>query len=92
MKHLEGGAAYHIARKQIPCKGGAKVAGLKLEMFIFDPFTRAERTTLFEVRSARMCSLCALQSVHSPASGIRGRALGVTGGVRGPLTAATRFP
>jgi len=43
------GAAYHIARKAIPSKGGDKVAGVKLEMFIFDPFHTAEKTTLFEV-------------------------------------------
>jgi hypothetical protein len=48
-QHLAGGAAYHIARKQIPSKGGQRVAGLKLEMFIFDPFERADRTALVEV-------------------------------------------
>jgi UDP-N-acetylglucosamine/UDP-N-acetylgalactosamine diphosphorylase len=42
--------AYHIARKQIPSKGGVKVAGVKLEMFIFDPFgTTGSATTLMEV-------------------------------------------
>ena len=44
------GAAYHIARKAIPSKGGAKVPGVKLEMFIFDPFHTAGKTTLFEAR------------------------------------------
>lgn len=43
------GAAYHVARKAIPSKSGEKVAGVKLEMFIFDPFRTADRTTLFEV-------------------------------------------
>jgi UDP-N-acetylglucosamine/UDP-N-acetylgalactosamine diphosphorylase len=49
-QHLRTAAVYHIAHKQIPAKGGVKVPGLKLEMFIFDPFHTAEKTTLFEVR------------------------------------------
>lgn len=48
-QHLRTAAVYHIAHKQIPAKGGVKVPGLKLEMFIFDPFHTAEKTTLFEV-------------------------------------------
>ncbi len=49
-QHLRTAAVYHIAHKQIPAKGGVKVPGLKLEMFIFDPFHTADKTTLFEVR------------------------------------------
>ncbi|KAI8462664.1 MAG: nucleotide-diphospho-sugar transferase [Monoraphidium minutum] len=50
VKALSGpGAAYHVARKAIPSKTGAKIPGVKLEMFIFDPFHTAEATTLFEV-------------------------------------------
>jgi hypothetical protein len=48
-QHLRSAAVYHIAHKQIPAKGGVKVPGLKLEMFIFDPFCTADKTTLFEV-------------------------------------------
>jgi len=48
-QHLRTAAVYHIAHKQIPAKGGVKVPGLKLEMFIFDPFHTAETTTLYEV-------------------------------------------
>ena len=47
---LAAAGAYHIARKQIPSKGGVKVAGVKLEMFIFDPFHTAKAVTLMEVR------------------------------------------
>lgn len=47
--HLRTAAVYHIANKNIPAMGGVKVPGLKLEMFIFDPFHTAERTTLYEV-------------------------------------------
>lgn len=47
--HLRTAAVYHIAHKQIPSKGGVKVPGLKLEMFIFDPFDTADNTTLYEV-------------------------------------------
>jgi UDP-N-acetylglucosamine/UDP-N-acetylgalactosamine diphosphorylase len=47
---LAAAGAYHIARKQIPSKGGLKVPGIKLEMFIFDPFHSAETTLLMEVR------------------------------------------
>lgn len=46
---LAQAAAYHIANKQIPAKGGGKVPGIKLEMFIFDPFHTAETVTLVEV-------------------------------------------
>jgi UDP-N-acetylglucosamine/UDP-N-acetylgalactosamine diphosphorylase len=49
-QHLRNAAVYHIAHKQIPAKGGVTVPGLKLEMFIFDPFHTADKTTLFEVR------------------------------------------
>lgn len=50
VKALSGpGAAYHIARKAIPSKSGEKIPGVKLEMFIFDPFHTAKKTTLFEV-------------------------------------------
>ena len=48
-QHLRSAAVYHIAHKQIPAKGGVKVPGLKLEMFIFDPFCTADKTTLLEV-------------------------------------------
>jgi UDP-N-acetylglucosamine/UDP-N-acetylgalactosamine diphosphorylase len=51
VQQLEQAAAYHIANKQIPEKGGGKVPGVKLEMFIFDPFHSAKDVTLFEVRS-----------------------------------------
>lgn len=40
---------YHIARKKIPSMDGP-VAGIKLELFIFDTFPLASSTALFEVR------------------------------------------
>lgn len=51
---LAEGAAYHVARKKIPCRGapGAGVAGVKLELFIFDTFPSAERFALMEVARA----------------------------------------
>jgi UDP-N-acetylglucosamine/UDP-N-acetylgalactosamine diphosphorylase len=49
-QQLEQAAAYHIAHKQIPEKSGGKVPGVKLEMFVFDPFHSAKDVTLFEVR------------------------------------------
>jgi UDP-N-acetylglucosamine/UDP-N-acetylgalactosamine diphosphorylase len=49
-QQLQQAAAYHIANKQIPERRGGKVAGVKLEMFIFDPFHSAKDVTLFEVR------------------------------------------
>ncbi|KAF8060101.1 GLCNAC1PUT2 [Scenedesmus sp. PABB004] len=49
---LRAAGAYHLARKAIPAKGGGAVGGLKLEMFIFDPFASAERATLLEVERA----------------------------------------
>jgi UDP-N-acetylglucosamine/UDP-N-acetylgalactosamine diphosphorylase len=51
-QQLQQAAAYHIAHKQIPESRGGKVAGVKLEMFIFDPFHSAKDVTLFEVRTA----------------------------------------
>lgn len=48
-QQLQAAAAYHIAAKQIPEKRGGKVPGVKLEMFIFDPFHSAKDVTLFEV-------------------------------------------
>lgn len=39
---------YHIARKTIPTAAGP-VAGVKLELFIFDTFPWAQRTALLEV-------------------------------------------
>lgn len=48
---MEGGAAYHIARKKIPSKSGP-VAGIKLEMFIFDTFPLASKNVLFEIERA----------------------------------------
>eukprot|EP00892_Ulva_mutabilis_P003339 jgi/Ulvmu1/1377/UM011_0105.1 len=49
-KHVEnGGARYHIARKQIPSREGP-VQGIKLEQFIFDVFPLAQRAVLMEVR------------------------------------------
>lgn len=61
-QHLRTAAVYHIAHKQIPAKGGVKVPGLKLEMFIFDPFHTADKTTLFEVGAAAALGLldCAI--------------------------------
>ncbi len=38
--HLREGAAYHVAKKKIPSKDGP-VAGIKLELFIFDTFPLA---------------------------------------------------
>ncbi|KAF6254097.1 nucleotide-diphospho-sugar transferase [Scenedesmus sp. NREL 46B-D3] len=49
VQQLQQAAAYHIAHKQIPERGGGKVPGVKLEMFIFDPFCSAKDVTLFEV-------------------------------------------
>jgi len=46
--HLAQGTAYHIARKQIPSKDGP-VQGIKLELFIFDPFPIANKVALMEV-------------------------------------------
>ncbi|EFN54432.1 hypothetical protein CHLNCDRAFT_31829 [Chlorella variabilis] len=40
---------YHVARKKIPSLDGP-VAGVKLELFIFDTFPLAASTALFEVR------------------------------------------
>lgn len=40
---------YHIARKKIASKDGP-VAGVKLELFIFDTFPLADSTALFEVK------------------------------------------
>lgn len=40
---------YHVARKQIPSIHG-KVAGVKLELFIFDTFSMANETALMEVK------------------------------------------
>jgi hypothetical protein len=54
-QHLRRAAVYHIAHKQIPAKGGVKVPGLKLEMFIFDPFCTADKTTLLEVCVDTVC-------------------------------------
>ena len=48
---LSGEGRYHLARKQIPSLGG-KVAGVKLELFIFDAFPWAEHTALLEVARA----------------------------------------
>eukprot|EP00879_Flechtneria_rotunda_P014409 GHRR01015056.1.p1 GENE.GHRR01015056.1~~GHRR01015056.1.p1 ORF type:complete len:409 (+),score=142.06 GHRR01015056.1:496-1722(+) len=48
-EQLSAAAKYHIANKQIHAKAGTKVPGIKLEMFIFDPFHTAEKTILFEV-------------------------------------------
>jgi UDP-N-acetylglucosamine/UDP-N-acetylgalactosamine diphosphorylase len=42
------GGRYHVAKKQIPSMGG-KVDGVKLELFIFDTFSAAERWGLMEV-------------------------------------------
>ncbi len=47
----DGSAAYHIARKKIPSKDGP-VAGVKLELFIFDPFPIASSFALLEVDRA----------------------------------------
>jgi hypothetical protein len=55
--HLRTAAVYHIAHKQIPSKGG-KVPGLKLEMFIFDPFHTANKVTLYEVGAGFVWCLC----------------------------------
>ncbi|KAF6252139.1 nucleotide-diphospho-sugar transferase [Scenedesmus sp. NREL 46B-D3] len=49
VQQLQQAAAYHIAHKQIPERGGGKVPGVKLEVFIFDPFCSAKDVTLFEV-------------------------------------------
>jgi UDP-N-acetylglucosamine/UDP-N-acetylgalactosamine diphosphorylase len=46
---LAAAATYHIAHKQIPSVGGVKLPGVKLEMFIFDPFNTADKVTLYEV-------------------------------------------
>jgi UDP-N-acetylglucosamine/UDP-N-acetylgalactosamine diphosphorylase len=46
--HLAGGSAYHVARKRIPSREGP-VPGIKLELFIFDPFPLAATTALYEV-------------------------------------------
>lgn len=46
---LSAGAVYHVAHKKIPAKGDVLVPGVKLEMFIFDPFYMAVRHNLFEV-------------------------------------------
>ena len=40
---------YHIAKKNIPSIQGAKVPGIKLELFIFDTFGMAEEWGLMEV-------------------------------------------
>ncbi|KAH7618870.1 putative UDP-N-acetylglucosamine diphosphorylase 2 [Nannochloris sp. 'desiccata'] len=40
---------FHVAKKQIPSIHG-KVPGVKLELFIFDTFSMAEKTALMEVK------------------------------------------
>ncbi|CAG9462232.1 unnamed protein product [Pedinophyceae sp. YPF-701] len=49
-KAMRATPTYHVARKKIPCVGGDKVDGIKLEQFIFDPFPSAGKCVLFEVR------------------------------------------
>lgn len=55
----KAGAAYHIARKSIPSKAGP-VAGIKLELFIFDTFPMAQKTALVEVLCRFCWSVCHL--------------------------------
>ncbi|GMH27758.1 hypothetical protein Nepgr_029601 [Nepenthes gracilis] len=45
---LEKDSIYHLAEKKIPCTNGY-TTGLKLEQFIFDAFTYAPSTALYEV-------------------------------------------
>ncbi|KAL6761172.1 nucleotide-diphospho-sugar transferase [Haematococcus lacustris] len=47
-EHLAKGTAYHVAHKVIPSIDGP-VQGIKLEMFIFDPFPTAHTVALVEV-------------------------------------------
>lgn len=49
---LAEGAAYHVARKKIPSRTGVSLAGIKLELFIFDTFPSAQRFALMEVARA----------------------------------------
>eukprot|EP00882_Tetradesmus_deserticola_P013338 GHRQ01014158.1.p3 GENE.GHRQ01014158.1~~GHRQ01014158.1.p3 ORF type:complete len:113 (+),score=14.62 GHRQ01014158.1:408-746(+) len=69
VQQLEQAAAYHIAHKQIPERGGGTVPGVKLEMFIFDPFHSAKDVTLFEV-----CKQCS--NHHSYALSIKRKDVG----------------
>ncbi|KAJ9534355.1 hypothetical protein QJQ45_016058, partial [Haematococcus lacustris] len=48
-EHLAKGTAYHVAHKVIPSIDGPVQVGIKLEMFIFDPFPTAHTVALVEV-------------------------------------------
>eukprot|EP00195_Chlamydomonas_chlamydogama_P005792 CAMPEP_0202904818 /NCGR_PEP_ID=MMETSP1392-20130828/31237_1 /ASSEMBLY_ACC=CAM_ASM_000868 /TAXON_ID=225041 /ORGANISM="Chlamydomonas chlamydogama, Strain SAG 11-48b" /LENGTH=471 /DNA_ID=CAMNT_0049592643 /DNA_START=73 /DNA_END=1488 /DNA_ORIENTATION=- len=49
---IKQGSAYHVARKQIPSMSGP-VAGIKLELFIFDTFPLADKERVVLVEVAR---------------------------------------
>ena len=47
--HLLSGGDYHVAKKKIPSMG-KRVDGIKLELFIFDPFPLADEWGLMEIK------------------------------------------